>query len=248
MTRMTTLAAALAAATLLGVPPPASADGDAFGPASQDLWIPAQAFAGMNPNVAQRFVFFGDKYAVVSPESTGEGEFSAHVSLEAGARISRLECDFHAHPTEEAHVHLRRQLQAPGHNLPVDEDLAHIHTPMGSPIYVQIGANLNHTVQARVGTSTAIYFVDVIMGDDASHELRFRGCRLTWNRQVAPAPATARFTDVPTSHPAFRFVEALAASGVSGGCGANTFCPDAPLTRGQMAVFLSVALGLHFPF
>jgi S-layer family protein len=245
---MIKLAAAIAAGSLLGAAPRAAADENAFGTAAQELWVPAQAFAGMNPIVAQRFVFFGDKYVVVSPESTGEGEFSAQVSLEAGAHISRLDCDFHAHPTDLGHVYLRRQLQAPGHNLPVDEELAHIHTPVGMPIYVQIGTSLNHTVQARVGTSTAIYFLDVIMGDDTSHELRFRGCRITWNRQVSPAPATARFSDVPPNHPAFRFVEALAASGITGGCGAGTYCPDAPLTRAQMAIFLSVALGLHFPF
>ena len=245
---MMKLAADIVAGSVLCVLPTAAADESAFGSASQDLWIPAQAFAGMNPAVAQRFVFFGDKYAVVAPDSTGEGEFSAHVGLEAGAHLSRIECDFHTHPTQEAHVLLRRQLQAPGHNLPVDEDLAHIHSPVVAPIYVQVGSSLNHTVQTRVGTSTAIYFLDVTMSDDPSHELRFRGCRITWNRQVAPAPATARFTDVPTTHSAFRFVEALAASGITGGCGAGTFCPDAPLTRAQMAIFLSVALGLHFPF
>jgi hypothetical protein len=65
--------------------------------------------------------------------------------------------------------------------------------------------------------------------------------------QVSPAPGTATFTDVPTSHPFFRYIEALAASGVTGGCGGGKYCPDAPLTRGQMAVFLSKALGLHWP-
>jgi beta-N-acetylhexosaminidase len=54
------------------------------------------------------------------------------------------------------------------------------------------------------------------------------------------------FSDVPTSHPLFRFVEARARSGITSGCGAGNFCPDAPLTRGQMAVFLSLGLGLHF--
>ena len=29
-------------------------------------------------------------------------------------------------------------------------------------------------------------------------------------------------------------------------CGGGNFCPDAPLTSGQMAVFLSLGLGLHF--
>ena len=244
---MKKMAAAAAAAGMLAGAPLAQAD-DAFGGTSQELWVPAQSFAGMNPLVAQRFVFFGDKYAVVSPDSSGDGEFSAHVPLEAGARITRIDCDFHGHPSDVGHVYLRRQLQAPGHNLPVDEEIAHIHTLVGPPIYMQIGMSLAHTVQARVGASTAIYFIDVIMRDDTSHELRFRGCRLTWNRQVSPAPATARFADVPATHPAFRYVEALAAAGITGGCTADAFCPDAPLTRAQMAVFLSVALGLHFPF
>ncbi len=64
--------------------------------------------------------------------------------------------------------------------------------------------------------------------------------------QVSPAPPNATFSDVPTSHPFFQFIEALAASGITGGCGGGKFCPEAPLTRGQMAVFLAKALGLQF--
>ena len=52
--------------------------------------------------------------------------------------------------------------------------------------------------------------------------------------RVSPAPATATF------------VEALAKSGITAGCGGGNYCPHAPLTPGQMAVFLSKALGLHF--
>ena len=63
---------------------------------------------------------------------------------------------------------------------------------------------------------------------------------------VSPAPATATFNDVPTSHPFFQFIEALHASGITGGCQAAPplYCPDNPVTRGQMAVFLAKALGL----
>jgi hypothetical protein len=82
---------------------------------------------------------------------------------------------------------------------------------------------------------------------DATTGLTLQKIRVQWQRQVSPAPAVATFTDVPTTHAQFRFVEALVASGVTGGCGAGTYCPDAPLTRGQMAVFMSVALGLNFP-
>jgi hypothetical protein len=92
--------------------------------------------------------------------------------------------------------------------------------------------------------------------ENIAHRLRVRilrvgnaglgGVRVVWRRTVSPAPAAASFSDVPAGHPFFRFVEALAASGITAGCGAGRYCVDDPLTRGQMAVFLSIALGLHF--
>ena len=75
-----------------------------------------------------------------------------------------------------------------------------------------------------------------------------RQVRLRWRREVSPAPASATFGDVPEDHPFFQFVEALADSGITAGCGSGNFCPDAPVTRGQMAVFLAKALGLHWPW
>jgi S-layer homology domain len=71
--------------------------------------------------------------------------------------------------------------------------------------------------------------------------------RILYRLQVSEAPAIATFSDVPTNHPFFRYIEALAASGITGGCGTGIYCPQAPVTRGQMAAFLSIALGLHFP-
>lgn len=65
--------------------------------------------------------------------------------------------------------------------------------------------------------------------------------------QVSPAPAIATFTDVPLGHPQRQFVEALVAAGITAGCGGGNYCPAANLTRGQMAVSLSKALGLQFP-
>ena len=77
--------------------------------------------------------------------------------------------------------------------------------------------------------------------------LQLQKMQVSWYRRVSPAPAVASFDDVPASHPFFQFVEALVKSGVTGGCGGGSYCPDAPLTRGQMAVFLSKALGLQWP-
>lgn len=48
-----------------------------------------------------------------------------------------------------------------------------------------------------------------------------------------------RFTDVPTSHPFYGDIEALARSGVTGGCSATRYCPTSVVTREQMAAFLN---------
>jgi len=77
-------------------------------------------------------------------------------------------------------------------------------------------------------------------------QARFQGVRFTYHLQVSPPPSTATFADVPTSDPGFAYIEALAASGITGGCGGGNFCPTSSVTRRQMAVFLAKALGLFF--
>ena len=55
----------------------------------------------------------------------------------------------------------------------------------------------------------------------------------------APPPASgALFGDVPTSAFAAAWIEQLAAEAISTGCGGGNYCPDAAVTRAQMAVFL----------
>lgn len=53
-----------------------------------------------------------------------------------------------------------------------------------------------------------------------------------------PPAATGVFADVPTTHWAAPWIEQLAAEGITGGCGGGNYCPSAPVTRAQMAVFL----------
>jgi hypothetical protein len=103
------------------------------------------------------------------------------------------------------------------------------------------GSTFNPVV---IDNETSTYVVVVNAPNVA--DIGVSGFRIYYTLQVSPAPATATFGDVPTSHPFFQFVEALVASGITVGCGGGNYCPDAPLTRGQMAVFLSKALGLHF--
>jgi hypothetical protein len=56
---------------------------------------------------------------------------------------------------------------------------------------------------------------------------------------VPPAVgSTTGFSDVPIGYWADRWIKQLAAEGITGGCGNGTYCPEAPVTRAQMAVFL----------
>ena len=46
------------------------------------------------------------------------------------------------------------------------------------------------------------------------------------------------FGDVPTSYWAAAFIKQLAVEGITSGCGGGNYCPESPVTRAQMAVFL----------
>ncbi len=53
-----------------------------------------------------------------------------------------------------------------------------------------------------------------------------------------PAATGAVFGDVPAGSFAADWIEQLAAEGVTAGCGGGNYCPDATITRAQMAIFL----------
>jgi S-layer family protein len=57
------------------------------------------------------------------------------------------------------------------------------------------------------------------------------------------------FADISNTDPFAPYIEALYQAGITSGCSTNpsTYCPDLPVTRGQMAVFLEKALGHPSP-
>ncbi|MGE5277178.1 MAG: S-layer homology domain-containing protein [Acidobacteriota bacterium] len=99
------------------------------------------------------------------------------------------------------------------------------------------GPNLNN-----IGNT---YALSVQLGSDT--KVRFRNVRVYYKRVPSPPPLVATFADVPTNYIFFRGIEALAASGITSGCGNGNFCPNDPVTRGTMASFLARALGLFWP-
>ena len=131
-------------------------------------------------------------------------------------------------------------------------------TILGQADPATTGSSGNQTgfvpIPARtVDNRSCTYFARVRFGSSGSPttggSLTWQRIRAQWNRQLSPAPAIATFSDVPTGHTFFQFVEALAASGITSGCNVAPpmYCPDDPVTRGQMAAFISKALGLTFP-
>ncbi len=62
-------------------------------------------------------------------------------------------------------------------------------------------------------------------------------------------PATPYFTDVPATHPFFKWIQKLRQINVTQGCNLTQYCPDDSVTRGQMAAFLIRAkYGNNFQF
>jgi hypothetical protein len=103
----------------------------------------------------------------------------------------------------------------------------------------------DNTLNETVNNFSYIYGLEVQFGaTDASNLLG--GAIVSYKQQVSPAPGSATFGDVPTGDPGFQYIEALVSSGITAGCGSGNYCPDATLTRRQMAVFLAKALGLHW--
>src|SRR5262245_9551809 len=170
--------------------------------------------------------------------------FDASLDLPAGAQLVGLElegCDTNV--AQHVTAYLFRHASPSGSNF----QLGSVTTgDPGTPGCAFFGGPANLPAGQFVDNANNNYFVRAeLSATDSTTSLG--AVRVYYKLRVSPGPATATFADVPTSAGIFRFVEALVAAGITGGCGGGNYCPDTPVTRGQMAVFLSSALGLHFP-
>src|SRR5262249_46042419 len=55
------------------------------------------------------------------------------------------------------------------------------------------------------------------------------------------------FQDVPPGHPFYPEIGKLSSFGITAGCGNGNYCPEAAVTREQMAIFIERALGAFMP-
>ena len=101
----------------------------------------------------------------------------------------------------------------------------------------------NENINLTIDNNSSFYYLDALI-TGGTFTTSIYAAQVLWKRRISPAPGTASFGDVTDAHPFFQSIEALASSGITQGCGQGNYCPDAAVTRGQMAVFLARALGL----
>lgn len=222
----------------------------AYGTGDQSIVIGAAAFVGQDLNLQGRLRSDGYLY---QPDFLST--FLAPVALADGAAITQI-CLYSVNFKQGATLQL--QLEAvklaggatgpavvPIAGTLVTADFLGYNFACTGPIvytFHDVADVDGDQVPERIAHRLSVAFTPL---DDT---LGLGGVRIAWHRQISHPPFAATFGDVPTNHLFFQHVEALAASAITGGCGNGNYCSDSPLTRGQMAVFLSKALGLHWPY
>lgn len=216
----------------------------------QILQIPSASFTPRSSTVTYEYGNAGYIY-LTSTGSQPSNQMWASVVLPSGARILYLGLFFYDNDsTNDITATLRRFTggRPSGSGPPAFSDVDSIASS-GTPLFGYDNQGVAEVVLNDVANdANAAQYAVLVDFPIATANLQFKAAEIWWQRQVSPAPAVPTFNDVPASDTGFAFIEALTGSGITAGCGGGNYCPDAPLTRRQMAVFLAKALGLHWPF
>lgn len=249
---VSTLALAVASATAL----PQAAANESFGTPDQGYFIPAYEFSPINKNCALEYYTWYYYNTVDAPGGTCTNPlFVAQLELPEGALVYRY--TVFAYDNDAAsdlsliaqdNYALYGTGASPGPSYDTIPNSSATTSGSSTDYQLLSSGGMNWVIDTYKTSGTIHHDYDIRLNMPKSSNLRFRGVWVFWARQIAPAPATATFSDVPTSHPFFNEVQQLTKAGITGGCGGGKFCPDAAVTRGQMAAFLSRALGLHWDY
>lgn len=186
----------------------------------------------------------GDAYRWISGAGPNEFYMVAPVHLPSGVIIDYIGLDYC--DTDPAATYTLTMFNSYGDH--TFDNIGSITPPANQSAcgYVYNSTAFNYSYNQNWGNLLSLYLFQPSSIVDGS--LKFRGVEVWYRRQVSPAPGAPTFNDVPASDSGFQYIEALVASGITAGCGGGNYCPDNPLTRRQMAVFLAKGFGLHFPY
>lgn len=138
------------------------------------------------------------------------------------------------------------QIDAPqvvGTNAPLIIDGDYAFAPEGifpATHWTKVDLNALAVVQAGVtNPPTQVVQPDIGGYTYSIQQITQQQFRAVRSGAVTPTPAvTPSPTPVPTPDPAAAWIENLFVEGITAGCGGGNYCPDAPVTRRQMAVYL----------
>ena len=185
----------------------------------------------------------GDISCLVTSLAT---DFMAQLKLPSGARVTRMIAyGFDGSLIDDTDVYLDQVCFGGVNNGSGTAPQVHITSGFTGGTY----AVASETSDLVIDNSDCVYVVRAQTSDTllCSAANRLSAVAIKWKRQVSPDLPYSTFIDVPPGAPFHASIEALVASGITAGCGNDKFCPQNPVTRGQMAAFLSRALGLHWP-
>ena len=230
------IAPALAAAVLRGETPPKRIAAGDFGLAQTSSTLAAAAFAPEDSTLDYE-TLLNDLSRTDGPASAVSMSFRAPLLLPTGAEV----VSFTVQACNDTVQAMTAALVVCPFSGTCDDSRERVVSPnSGCDEFVY---TLPAPLTIRNGSNS--YSLRIV--DTNGQSSRFRGLRVFWRLQITPLDGSVNYTDVPAGHPLRRYIEALGASHIALACASSKFCPDDPVTRGQFAVFLTRALGLHFP-
>jgi hypothetical protein len=223
---------------------PADSGQDTYGltPSFTTFYLPAAAFT---PRKSTTTYDCDASTGYINRTAGTDNMVWAPLLLPPGALLHGIRAFYYDNSAQAIDVYVTKYLGESAATIDF-EDIGSFHST-GTPGYTSNYISVGETIRYLDPTTGEQGYVVNVRLNDASANMRFRGVRVLYYLQLSPAPATASFSDVPTTHPFFQYIEALYSSRITTGyAGTTNFGPDDYVTRGQMAAFLGRALGLHW--
>ena len=108
-----------------------------------------------------------------------------------------------------------------------------LDVPLSNNFYEFVTTLVSHGITAGIGGG--FYGVN---GDTLRQQMAVFLLKAKHGLCYTPPPCSGVFSDVPCPSTFANWIEAMATEGITGGCGGGLFCPQNPVRRDQMAVFL----------
>jgi hypothetical protein len=141
---------------------------------------------------------------------------------------------------EQMAVFLLRSNDGPTYSPPACTVPAFADVPCSSPYAIWINELVARSVTAGCGGGNYCPTSAVTREQMAVFLLR----TLEGPSYTPPVCGTPTFSDVPCSSGYARWIEELVFRNITAGCGGGQYCPLQAVSRGQMAVFLTVTFAL----